>query len=510
MKPRCLAEFLTVLSILQRGFDFNYNGEVKRKTTTYTILPVRLVEKIEELELPKKQKDKVLRLMDLMLNKANRDRLLMSEFIDLPQAYLQKIFGKYHGWFKAIKEQGIIECTNQYHQGQAKGYRINPNWLEGRFTSVNYQAEQLHICSTFLHKDLVIKDLKQLSINEDKLFQLTEHHADSVTLLDFKVNNQIDNDFFEVIDRKFGSKRMTTLVRAIEVASARGMVVIKDRNKYYIDYPDNFIGEKKRVIRFHYRKAINKLHKGICYVHRNETNNRLDSNLTNLCELLTKEIMLDNDLCSIDLGNSQFSIFCYLYEQAGNEMTPDFLRFQELATKGELYEEIADILGLKNRKEGKSLMFELFFASHLYNPKRKTELKKHFPTVVRFIDNYKKEHGDNAFSIQLQKQEAEIFIDNIYTRIKEECLFCLTKHDSVIVRSQDEKRAFEIIEEYFNEIGFQGKLKVERPKQKLDINMSYLTISEDLLFSFEKLQNKVVELRKEFNDDLVFKFVWAA
>lgn len=434
---------------------------MKKNTTTYTILPLRLIEKIEETGLPKKQKNKALRLVDLMLNKANHERLLMSEYIDLPQAYMQKVFGKYHNWFKVMRDSGVIESNEKYFQGQSKGYRVNPTLLEGRFNSVNYTKEGLHICSTVLHKNLSINDLKQLSINKNKLLQLTEQHAESITILDFKINEQIDNVFFEVCDRKYGTRRMTTLQRAIEIATARGMVVIKDRNKYYLDYPDHFIAEKKRAIRFHYNKAINKLHKGIWFVHRNETNNRLDTNLTNLCDLLTREIMQDNDLCSIDLSNSQFAIFCYLYEQAGHELTLDFLRFKKLAIQGELYEKVAQILGFESRREAKSLMFELFFASHKYNPRRKVELKKHFPTVVGFIDQYKKEHGDNAFSIELQKKEAEIFIDNVYNRIKEECLFCLTKHDSIIVRRKDRKKATQILEEYFSEIGFNGKLKEE-------------------------------------------------
>lgn len=482
------------------------------KTTTYTILPERVIQKIEETGLQKKQKEKAIRLVDLMLNKANRERLLMTEFIDLPQAYLQKIFGKYHGWFKVLREQGIIECTDRYYIGKSKGYRINPNWLEGRFTSVNYQTHPLHICSTFLDIDLVINDLKQLSINKDLLIQITEQHANSITLLDFKVNEQIDNDYFEVFDRRYGTNRMTTLEGAIEVATASGMMVIKDRNKYYLDFPNQFIQEKKRAIQFHYSKAINKLDKGIWFVHRNTTNNRLDTNLTNLCELLTKKILIENDLCSIDLSNSQFAIFCYLYEQSDNEMTTDFVRFKELSSQGLLYEEISEILGLKTRKEAKSLMFELFFASHRFNPRRKTSLKNHFPTVVQYIDNFKKEHGDNAFSIELQKQEAEIFIDNVYRRIKAEGLFCLTKHDSVIVRTKDRKRANEIIEEYFKEIGFRGTLKLEIPKQKIDIQMNDLTISVNLQATAERLKNSIIELRNALPEgqELVFEFVWAA
>jgi len=450
---------LTGLSCLKHG--------AMKKQTRYTVLPVELIDKIETLELPGKQKHKAIKLFNIMLNRANRDSLLMTEYIELPKNYMRKVFGNYHPWFRKLKEQNVIETNDSYKVGSySKSYRINPDLLGRNFKGCNYQVEKLHICGTLSLKPLVIEDLKALKVNRENLIQLTEHHAESIQLSDFKINRQIDNDFFEVVDRKYGTKRMTTLERAIEVAVARGMVVIKDRNKYYMDYADNFIREKKRAVRFHYMKAINKLHKGIYYVHRNQTNNRLDTNLTNLCEVLTEQIMEDNGLCSLDLSNSQFTIFCHLYEQAGNEKTLDFIRFKKLATSGELYDEVKDLLELDTRRDAKSIMFELFFSSHRYNPRRKKELRKYFSTVVSFIDEYKKENGDNTFSIELQKHEAVMFIDDIYQRIKAEGLFCLTKHDSVIVRRTDRLRAKQIIENYFNELEFQGSLKVEYEEPK--------------------------------------------
>ncbi|MDX2361993.1 MAG: hypothetical protein QNK23_14380 [Crocinitomicaceae bacterium] len=426
----------------------------------YIVLPVDLLQELKVLELPQKQEDKAIKLIGIMLNRANRDSLLMTEYLDLPKNYLREVFGSYT-WLKKLKEQDIIQTNEKYHTGQSKRYRINPDFLNSKFSSCSYE-ELLHICGTKHLKPFVVADLKTLRINSQNLIQISDEYADSITIEDFKINDEIGNDFFEVIDRKYGSKRMTTLERAIEVATARGMVVIKDRSKYYMDYSDTFIREKRRAIRFHYKKAIDKLDKSIYYVHRNTTNNRLDTNITNLCELLTNQIMEDNNLCSLDLSNSQFAIFCHSYEQADNPRTLDFIRFKSLATSGGLYEEVAELLGLESRKEAKSLMFELFFSSHRYQPRHKKKLREHFPSVVSFIDEYKKEHGDNMFSIELQKQEAEIFIDNIYARIKEECMFCLTKHDSVIVHRKDRARAQQIIEEYFAEIGFHGTLKLEQ------------------------------------------------
>ena len=445
------------------GLSYLLHGAMK---TRYTVLPIELIEKIEALELPGKQKDKAFKLLNILLNRANRDSLLMSEFMDLPQRYMQKVFGKYHGWFKKLREVDIIQSNEKYHQGQSKAFRINPNLLTGRFRGCSYQDRLLHICSTLSLKPLVIEDLNALVVDREKLIQISDNHAESIQLSDFKINEQIDNDFFEVIDRKYGRRRMTTLDRAIEVATARGMLVIKDRNKYYIDSLDEFIQEKKRAVRFHYLKAIDKLHKGIYYVHRNSTNNRLDTNLTNLCDVLTKELMEDNGLCSLDLSNSQFTIFCHLYETAGEDKTLDFLGFKQLAISGELYDEVKELLELESRREAKSLMFELFFSSHKYNPKRKQQLRQHFPTVVSYIDTYKKTNGDNTFAIELQKKEAEMFIDNIYKRIKQRGLFCLTKHDSVIVRRADRQRAKQIIENYFKEIEFQGRLRLEQEEPR--------------------------------------------
>lgn len=435
-----------------------------KKHKRFVVLPQDLIQKLESINLTKKQLNQAKKLVNLIINKSSKDKLLMSEYVELPQNYLQKVFGKYHPWFTKLKDEEVIDVNHGYTIGRSKSYRINPIYLTPIWISDSFeetQEELLHICSTVLYKEQITNDLKELKVNKDKLLELTKKYVESIKATDFKTDEQINNDFFQITDRKYGVKRFTTLASAITIANERGMAVIKDKNNYYMDYLNNFIKEKKEAVQFHYQKAIEKLDKGIYFVHRNQTNNRLDSNITNLCELLVNQIMIDNNLCSIDLSNSQFAIFCYNYEQEDNPLTLDFLNFKQLAVNGKLYDEVKELLNLENRKEAKSLMFELFFSSHRYNPTKKKELKKYFPTVVAFIDKYKKEHGDNMFSIMLQQKEADIFIDNIYQRIKERGMFCLTKHDSVIVRQHHLSVVKKIIEEYFEEINFKGTLKLE-------------------------------------------------
>ena len=78
---------------------------------------------------------------------------------------------------------------------------------------------------------------------------------------------------------------------------------------------------------------------------------------------------------------------------------------------------------------------------------------------MKWVDEFKEKYGDNQFAIMLQKKEAEIFIDNLYVMIREEDIFCLTKHDSLIVKAEDEYKVRNIIEEYFKEINFKAVLR---------------------------------------------------
>ena len=78
---------------------------------------------------------------------------------------------------------------------------------------------------------------------------------------------------------------------------------------------------------------------------------------------------------------------------------------------------------------------------------------------MMWVDDFKKQNGDNQFAIMLQKKEAEIFIDNLYIMIREQDIFCLTKHDSLIVKAEDEYKVRNMIEEHFKNIEFKATIR---------------------------------------------------
>jgi hypothetical protein len=178
---------------------------------------------------------------------------------------------------------------------------------------------------------------------------------------------------------------------------------------------------------------------------------------------MVDEICRQNDLIQIDLSNSQF---CFLSQLLKKELkTPDSQLFQIISTSGNLYSYVSDRLEIGDYKKTKKLMFSLLFSSNLYQSKEKNKLKELFPTVIKWIDDFKRKNGYKLFSVELQKIESNFFIDNLLKRIKKQGLFCLTKHDSLIIRRQDYVPIVTIIKNISREFGYDGVYKEDSPTQ---------------------------------------------
>jgi hypothetical protein len=123
---------------------------------------------------------------------------------------------------------------------------------------------------------------------------------------------------------------------------------------------------------------------------------------------------------------------------------------------------------LSSRDNAKEMMMELCFSGHQYYSPYKIKLKKLFPTIVTYISEHKKhavkmygKEAQNQFAIWLQKTEAAIFIDGVYDSLKNQGLWCLTKHDSLIVKRGHAEHIQQSVQNYFHEIGFTCCLRIK-------------------------------------------------
>lgn len=279
---------------------------------------------------------------------------------------------------------------------------------------------------------------------------------------------------------------------------------------------------------------------------RNATNGRLDTNLTNLKDGLINLVTLDGErLMNIDLKNSQFTLFSILIdniktfhniyrkdstqklsfssidknitsdssinslytgrnnkyylnvtqllEKIGRKLAitdslpTDLLHFEKLTKSGGFYEYFAEILsdelGRKmNRKDAKKVMFLTAFSSYRYNPEPKRILKKHFPTVVAIMNDFKRwaiseyqnlektsperfkqltahrrkhtpqQLGNAELAVYLQTVESYIFIDRILTRLLQSGYRVFSKHDSILCKVSDFQDVYSIVKDELSEL----------------------------------------------------------
>lgn len=231
------------------------------------------------------------------------------------------------------------------------------------------------------------------------------------------------------------------------------------------------------------------------YFKRNKTNNRLDTNLTNLKSELRQ--FIKGDYTSIDLKNSQpffLSILlinliknnrtnrcCMLdlnniVKTFGNKAIKNILKirqnkenaflanlksfYNEVLT-GNLYEYFKENYKdeILTRKQIKEIMFKVLFSSNacikngrIFYPfkKEKEAFASVYPFVIETIEILKSK-DNSILPIYLQKIESYIFIDCISKRLVENGIIPLTIHDSVIVPTNKVNETMSLIKDVFNE-----------------------------------------------------------
>ncbi len=261
---------------------------------------------------------------------------------------------------------------------------------------------------------------------------------------------------------------------------------------------------------------------------RNQTNGRLDTNITNMKSELRRFIA--GDFVQIDLKNSQpFFLMAFLkilanffnthsidYEllttgiplcsnldsldlvksfgtqsikevskihkkhdlsKIMNYWSADFNKFSQWVTDGILYDKFVKEYGNGiTRTEVKKTMFAVLFSQNEYYQgynrivpyeKEKKVFASVFPTVAQVVELLKtKEH--NQLAIWLQKMESYTFIDCITKELFESGITPITIHDSVLVSPQQKDKALTIIENVFSrEFGIIPPFSIEPLRPKL-------------------------------------------
>ena len=233
---------------------------------------------------------------------------------------------------------------------------------------------------------------------------------------------------------------------------------------------------------------------------RNNTNQRLDTNLTIMKSDLRQ--FMTGDYVSIDLSNSQpfllgilinsiinskDTLCCYLSNESivqtfGVKRIKKSLNCHQNQEKaklvtlnsyldstknGSLYDDFINVFdGELQRKEVKDLFFKVLFSKNVadgFAPYRKEKVKfSNVHPLVGTIVKALKVDDNKTLPIYLQKLESYLFIDCIAKRLVDVGIIPLTVHDSVIIKREHVQKALAIMKEvFFNEVGAVPSFKVE-------------------------------------------------
>jgi hypothetical protein len=277
------------------------------------------------------------------------------------------------------------------------------------------------------------------------------------------------------------------------------LTMLKHYKAIEIDYPqavkwiENEAQKENRLIYFMMLNNFND--KRFRYFKRNKTNNRLDTNLTNLKSELRQ--FIKGDYVSIDLKNSQPFFLSMLLQSIVQDnsinrccLLDNFTLIKTFGIKafksiskvrhfeenaflanlsmysvevlnGTLYDNIIEKYKGEalTRKQIKDIMFKVLFSSNnciingrLFYPykKEKEIFASVYPSVYEIIEILKA-NNNSLLPIYLQRLESYIFIDCIAKKLVENNIIPLTIHDSVIVQIAKTNETLEIMNDVFNE-----------------------------------------------------------
>jgi hypothetical protein len=458
-------------------------------------LPDLLVHEIESLNLKITDKSHAIKFISLLINHSFQETGDIFSYTSKSKSYLKKTFSAtYNNWLQVLLENQIVLRTHYYKNNLSYYYSLNPSyntlfnnpsilWVKtfsNQFICREYKEKIFHINN--VEKEYFkwfSEDMDFLKVDFTKLNEIVENRVNNLTIDSLgyctENNNLKSSNKVISIGNKYYCNCYMKSEKLLEISNDRNYSIIQSPEGCYLDDLEHFLNKKKLSIYLSYMNSLDSIREKRYRVDRNEKNYRLDTNLTNLYSELTEEICRQNDLVQIDLSNSQF---CFLSDLLKNNLkTHDSFLFRTLSYNGSLYVYVKKKLSLKSYKECKKMMFSLLFSSEKNTTKEKSQLKKIFPTVVKWVDNFKKENGYKSFSIELQKMESNFFIDNILKTIKNKKLFCLTKHDSLIIRREDYNKVIEIIRKISNDFGFGGLYKSDFNREYKKIELVGLNLS---------------------------------
>ncbi len=424
-----------------------------------------------------------------------------------------------------IVQSGWVLFTSDAGElSRVKGYRINPALLQDKYKLIKYSGSISDSKSADIVSDDFEgnKQLTKTGFNPELItMQKSKATQWMTTGLAEVVNGYKNFNYVNGVPRtlpvlvrllnddgNFISTHMS-VEAAQKLADKQGKQLIFYKDKFIIANEDILNSVALQNLTVHYKWQIKSFLPGIFNFTRNTGTLRVYSKLSSLPSTLLPFIRINgNYIMQADLKCSQFTIFAnllnYYLNHSGDELKALFKKkpcktfvsnlvtvFEKhkgefpdegLETKNPLediynsnniykflvdtllhdfYSIIKNELSLPQRQHGKGIAFRTVFSK----PKPENELVRQFreiyPAIISIINDFKEKYRYNEFAIGLQRLEAEIFIDNIWKKVKTAGINSFTRHDSLVFPLIQKDVVAQIITDVFTDFDFIYRIEYE-------------------------------------------------
>jgi hypothetical protein len=500
------------------------SSKTNSKQNYYILLPEELKLAIEGLGLTDTNRNTAIKLVYRILKQFHKKDIPFNNFISLSKSYFSKINSSYHKSFNPLLEANIVQVfknkagKESYIVGKtAKAYRINPKLITRNYidTSFNSEKGSFDIMNSEL-KEETKKDLKRIKINAPKALALSRAYVDSLTEESFKVVD-VSEIISSTISVKFSVNPSSFTLRpeqALAKAEEENKVLFRNKNKFIIDNPETYINRKKFKVSYSDEIAIRNFEKGIFSISQSETNNRIDTPLTNFPNRLIETLSVDGEkLVSNDCANSQLMLLGYImygilngetntgiqsilngydFEEATEylnrkEYLYNAYEFIKCSQQGMIYPYLTKKLSLKDINTSKLFSFAVLFSSHKKGSNEKNMFNSVFPVAGEFARLFKKNNNDEL-AVMLQKVESYIFTNLIYSKCKAEGILVFTKHDEILSKESDSLRVKGIMLDVFeNVLGTPVTIKTDKKKEDTELDVNVVkNVNKQLVMNVEE------------------------
>jgi len=271
-----------------------------------------------------------MKTMEVMYGKICREHIPFDEFMEIPKNYWTKAVGNhYQKYLKELIQLGAIETDNSYSTKSkvSKKYRLNQElaYSSPMLLKFKDRSEKLHNT-----KDpVIVKTIKNLQrikttySSDEDMYKIVESDINYAYLKSkgLQVNFIPSGKFW--LYAYDSTTRQNEKVVSFPMEGKKIWWYVNDRKQipilwknriYLVDDPKEWIRKKIIEIQHYYLQSlcnfryIRNRKNIICS--RNETNGRLDTNLTNTPSMIFKYLKVDGEqLFNADLKNSQLTFF---------------------------------------------------------------------------------------------------------------------------------------------------------------------------------------------------------